>query len=513
MANDQIKELGGTQASIIIIITDGRIEDIIPATDLTKKARQAGAAVYVIGIAAFVRSDLERLANKPPQYFVFTEPNYKLLKNLTDDIANKSCVELTSVNPKQACLGENSTVTLIGRGFIKFSVAVWCGFSLNATYRQATRALAVEDNRLICPVPALKDTNSSFMLQVSMNNGTTFVSSNVNITAKNCIQPTEPIARVELTSVDPKEVCLGAADRRCYDWNLVCSCGGGSAQRQNVCDTPSNDTIPDRYLPIGLVTEGKKSQSPYFVEHCNISVLCMGKARAPRWLKRKAKRCKKDVKRRCFDWNLVCSHGGGGGAQRHNDCDTLPNDTFPDRYLPIGLVTEGNQSHSPYFVEHCNVSVLCMGKAIAPRWPKSKAKPCKKGNTTLLPYSSQRPTTTPRPSIFSSTTVAPTTTPSVILPSGPSALNSTSIQTTPPQTPSAPGIFSLITLIPSISPSPIALGPLNSTSIQTILPQMPSATATRAIEWYYIVGPLSGVVLSALIVWYLCKRRMTATAR
>ncbi|XP_068691349.1 limbic system-associated membrane protein-like [Montipora foliosa] len=35
--------------------------------------------------------------------------------------------------------------------------------------------------------------------------------------------------------------------------------------------------------------------------------------------------------------------------------------------------------------------------------------------------------------------------------------------------------------------------------------------ATRAIEWYYIVGPLSGVVLSALIVWYLCKRRMTGT--
>ncbi|XP_068681838.1 cubilin-like isoform X2 [Montipora foliosa] len=60
------------------------------------------------------------------------------------------------------------------------------------------------------------------------------------------------------------------------------------------------------------------------------------------------------------------------------------------------------------------------------------------GNTTLRPYSTQRPTTTPRPSIFSSITVAPTTTPSVILPSEPSALNSTSIQTTPPQTPSAP---------------------------------------------------------------------------
>ena len=75
----------------------------------------------------------------------------------------------------------------------------------------------------------------------------------------------------------------------------------------------------------------------------------------------------------------VCSHGGGGGAQRHNDCDTLPNVTFPDSYLPIGLVTEGNKSHSPYFVEHCNVSILCMGKARASKWLKRKANRRKKG--------------------------------------------------------------------------------------------------------------------------------------
>ncbi|XP_068680716.1 uncharacterized protein [Montipora foliosa] len=90
--------------------------------------------------------------------------------------------------------------------------------------------------------------------------------------------------------------CVGVfspADRRGYDWNLVCSRGGGgSAQRQNVCHTPSNDGNRDHYLPIGFMTEGNKSQSPDCVKHCKISVLCMGKARAPRWLKRKAKPCK-----------------------------------------------------------------------------------------------------------------------------------------------------------------------------------------------------------------------------
>ncbi|XP_029206582.2 LOW QUALITY PROTEIN: anthrax toxin receptor 2-like [Acropora millepora] len=187
-----IRSLGGTQASIIIILTDGRIDDIRASTDQTTKARKAGAAIYVIGIVAYVREDLERLANKPSEYFVFTEPNYEMLQNLTNDIANKSCVELTSVDPKQACLGENSTVTLSGRGFIKFREAVWCGFSLNSTYHQVTRALKVEDRKLICPVPPLQDTKSYFMLQVSMNNGTTFVSSDVNITAKNCTKPVYP---------------------------------------------------------------------------------------------------------------------------------------------------------------------------------------------------------------------------------------------------------------------------------------------------------------------------------
>ena len=36
---------------------------------------------------------------------------------------------------------ENSTVTLYGRGFIKFNVAVWCGFSFNDTYRLGMYAL------------------------------------------------------------------------------------------------------------------------------------------------------------------------------------------------------------------------------------------------------------------------------------------------------------------------------------------------------------------------------------
>ncbi|XP_068680705.1 uncharacterized protein [Montipora foliosa] len=87
-----------------------------------------------------------------------------------------------------------------------------------------------------------------------------------------------------------------AAERRCFDWNLVCYCGGGSARRKNDCDTLSTDTFPDRYRPTWLVTEGIKFHSPYCVELSSSSVLCMGMASGRRWLKHKAKQCGKGNK-------------------------------------------------------------------------------------------------------------------------------------------------------------------------------------------------------------------------
>ncbi|XP_078382901.1 anthrax toxin receptor 2-like isoform X1 [Oculina patagonica] len=192
MANNQVKDQSKWQSafSIYIILTDGKIDDIGLANEQSKRAKQAGTIVYVIGVALYDKAQLNILANKPPEDFVFTEPSYLTLRNLTSDISNRTCVEITSVKPKQACLGERNTVTMYGRGFEKFnspeSHSVRCGFRFNDTYHQVTKASLVEENRLVCPVPILNDTESVLMLQVSLNNGKTFVSSNVNISAKNC---------------------------------------------------------------------------------------------------------------------------------------------------------------------------------------------------------------------------------------------------------------------------------------------------------------------------------------
>ena len=39
---------------------------------------------------------LELLANKPSEDYVFTEPNYELLKNLTNDVSNTLLYEIVA---------------------------------------------------------------------------------------------------------------------------------------------------------------------------------------------------------------------------------------------------------------------------------------------------------------------------------------------------------------------------------------------------------------------------------
>ncbi|XP_020610614.1 anthrax toxin receptor 2-like [Orbicella faveolata] len=191
-ANNQVKDQAKSQSafSIFIILTDGKIDDIGASNEQSKRAKKAGTIVYAIGVALYDIQQLNILASKPPQDFVMTEPSYLTLLNLTSAVTNRTCVEITSVNPQQACLGESNTVTMYGRGFEKFNSAeshsVRCGFKFNNTYRQVTKASLVEENRLVCPVPVLNNTESVLMLLVSLNSGQTFVSSNVNITAKNC---------------------------------------------------------------------------------------------------------------------------------------------------------------------------------------------------------------------------------------------------------------------------------------------------------------------------------------
>nr|KAF6391231.1 ANTXR cell adhesion molecule 2 [Pipistrellus kuhlii] len=71
-ANEQIEKAGGLKtSSIIIALTDGKLEGLVPsyAEKEAKLARSFGARVYCVGVLDFVPAQLERIADSKEQVF------------------------------------------------------------------------------------------------------------------------------------------------------------------------------------------------------------------------------------------------------------------------------------------------------------------------------------------------------------------------------------------------------------------------------------------------------------
>ncbi|XP_048590110.1 anthrax toxin receptor 1 isoform X2 [Nematostella vectensis] len=196
---EQIETMGQQAASFLLIVTDGALNDLVESVSWANRARALGAWVLTVGVAAFEKYQLQQLANKPSSDFVFTEVNFDSLKNLIDVIVEKSCIEIVSATPTEVCTAVPFTVTLEGRGFNKTDdiTHVICSFSFNRTYREVKKPISVTPTRLECPGVMLNTTDRTAVLQVSMNNGQTFVSSNVTLSAISCDEATKVKREVE----------------------------------------------------------------------------------------------------------------------------------------------------------------------------------------------------------------------------------------------------------------------------------------------------------------------------
>ncbi|XP_031563270.1 anthrax toxin receptor 1-like [Actinia tenebrosa] len=192
-ANEQIRNLGKQTASVILILTDGVLGDGTASYDQANISRQLGASVIAVGVANYEVDQLKKLASKPSEQHVFTGPSYESLTNMIDSIINKSCIEILSANPTQVCTRAPYAVTLYGNGFDKTDNKsnVICSYSFNDTYRRVQTPTEVQPNRLECPGVIVNETGSTIILQVSVNKGLTFVSSNVTITSEHCAPATE----------------------------------------------------------------------------------------------------------------------------------------------------------------------------------------------------------------------------------------------------------------------------------------------------------------------------------
>ncbi|KAK2921910.1 anthrax toxin receptor 1 [Channa argus] len=193
MANQQIyQEMHGT-ASVIIALTDGELNEwqFDTAQREAERARSMGAIVYCVGVKEFNQTQLATIADTVEHVFPVWG-GFQALRGIIDSIIKKSCIEILTAEPSSVCAGESFQVVVRGNGFLHARNIdhVLCSFKLNETHIVDETPAKVENNFLLCPAPVVEQVGRVIYLQVSMNEGLSYITSSVHITTTECFDGT-----------------------------------------------------------------------------------------------------------------------------------------------------------------------------------------------------------------------------------------------------------------------------------------------------------------------------------
>ncbi|XP_028651472.1 LOW QUALITY PROTEIN: anthrax toxin receptor 1 [Erpetoichthys calabaricus] len=195
-ANEQIyheNHHGFRTASVIIALTDGELNEqqFYEAQQEANRARQFGAIVYCVGVKDFNETQLATIADTIEHVFPVVG-GFQALGGTIDSILRKSCIEILAAEPSSVCAGEKFQVVVKGNGFshARNINQVLCSFKINDTVTINEKPVDIDDTYLLCPAPVIDEVGKVVYLQVSMNDGLTFITSSVHITSTHCFDGT-----------------------------------------------------------------------------------------------------------------------------------------------------------------------------------------------------------------------------------------------------------------------------------------------------------------------------------
>ncbi|KAK9974539.1 hypothetical protein ABG768_022628 [Culter alburnus] len=188
LASEQMKEQIKKSSSIIVALTDGKLEKYIH--QLTKDeadiARKYGARVYCVGVKDFDEEQLADVADTKEQVFP-VKGGFQALKGIVNSILKQSCTEILTVEPSSVCVNQSFDIVLRGNGFTlgKQTEGVICSFIVDGvTYKE--KPSKVMDNYVLCPAPVLYSVGQQMEVLISLNSGTSYITSAFIITASSC---------------------------------------------------------------------------------------------------------------------------------------------------------------------------------------------------------------------------------------------------------------------------------------------------------------------------------------
>uniref|UniRef100_A0A8C1H806 ANTXR cell adhesion molecule 1d n=1 Tax=Cyprinus carpio carpio TaxID=630221 RepID=A0A8C1H806_CYPCA len=180
-------------ASMIIAMTDGELNDyqFVTAQQEAQRARSLGAIVYCVGVKDFSQTQLATIADTIEHVFPVIG-GFQALEGMIDSIIKKSCIEILAAEPSSVCAGDSFQVVVKGNGFMhaRNINQVLCSFKVNDTATVNERPVSVEDTFLLCPAPIINEAGKVIYLQVSMNEGLSYITSSVHITTTECYDGT-----------------------------------------------------------------------------------------------------------------------------------------------------------------------------------------------------------------------------------------------------------------------------------------------------------------------------------
>uniref|UniRef100_A0A3Q2FWX1 Anthrax toxin receptor n=1 Tax=Cyprinodon variegatus TaxID=28743 RepID=A0A3Q2FWX1_CYPVA len=186
--SEQMNTQTSPSSSIIIVLTDGKL-DVYPYELSVKeadKARGFGARVYCVGVMGFDHKQLAEIADGTDQVFPVLS-GFHALKDVVNKVLKQSCSEVFTIEPSSVCVNESFNIVLKGSGFSgsKRIDNILCSLTANqVTYNE--KPTVVRDGHLLCPAPRLHEVGQSVEVLISLNNGQSYISAPIAISATTC---------------------------------------------------------------------------------------------------------------------------------------------------------------------------------------------------------------------------------------------------------------------------------------------------------------------------------------
>uniref|UniRef100_A0A8C7CQR1 ANTXR cell adhesion molecule 2a n=1 Tax=Oncorhynchus kisutch TaxID=8019 RepID=A0A8C7CQR1_ONCKI len=187
-ANLQIKAQATKSSSIIVALTDGKLEVYVHelTVEMANDARYYGARVYCVGIKDFDEQQLAEVADTKDQVFPVKD-GFHALKGIVNSILKQSCTEILTVEPSSVCVNQSFDIVLRGNGFSvgRGNGGVVCSFMVGQQIYNRKPSV-VQNDYLLCPAPVLYEVGQSMDVLISLNQGKSFISSAFTIHASTC---------------------------------------------------------------------------------------------------------------------------------------------------------------------------------------------------------------------------------------------------------------------------------------------------------------------------------------